>query len=174
MWPELKIVHGKPRHSQSQGRVKFLQFMKNRAFHSGIKRSPYRSMFGGPTKVGITSSIIPQEIFHSLHKEEDLEKLDDVDIDVSENTPLQSSLIETIEVSNIESVQDQQDEITETLTNSTEPFQSQSTDHQVMKDFQETHMDNKSSLTNELTKDNSDDTVVQDPAISDQLPSENQ
>lgn len=36
------------------------------------------------------------------------------------------------------------------------------------------HIDNKSPLTNELTKDNSDDTVVHDPVISDQLPSENQ
>ncbi|XP_031330464.1 KRAB-A domain-containing protein 2-like [Photinus pyralis] len=62
MWPEVKIVHGKPRHSQSQGSVeranrdieemlgawmdenqttdwpsgmKFIQFKKNRALHSG-------------------------------------------------------------------------------------------------------------------------------------------
>ena len=62
MWPEAKIVHGKPRHSQSQGSVeranrdieemlsawmeqnnsrnwptgvKFIQFQKNRALHSG-------------------------------------------------------------------------------------------------------------------------------------------
>ncbi|KMQ82993.1 krab-a domain-containing protein 2-like protein [Lasius niger] len=72
-WPELKIVHGKPRHSQSQGSVeranrdienmlaswmkdnnttkwsngvRFVQFMKNRALHSGIKQSPYKAMFG--------------------------------------------------------------------------------------------------------------------------------
>lgn len=77
-WPELKIVHGKPRHSQSQGsvkranqdienmlttwmqdnqstswsnRLKFIQFMKNRAFHSGIKRSPYEAMFGCAARV---------------------------------------------------------------------------------------------------------------------------
>lgn len=62
MWNEVKIVHGKPRHSQSQGSVeranrdvqemlaawmgdnnssdwpsalRFIQFKKNRAFHSG-------------------------------------------------------------------------------------------------------------------------------------------
>lgn len=62
MWPEVKIVHGKPRHSRSQGSVeranrdieemlsawmngnktkdwpvgvKFIQFKKNRALHSG-------------------------------------------------------------------------------------------------------------------------------------------
>ncbi|XP_049886670.1 KRAB-A domain-containing protein 2-like [Pectinophora gossypiella] len=73
LWPELKIVHGKPRHSQSQGSVeranqdienmisswlkdknstkwseglRYVQFMKNRAFHSGIKQSPYKALFG--------------------------------------------------------------------------------------------------------------------------------
>ncbi|KAK7602738.1 hypothetical protein V9T40_006712 [Parthenolecanium corni] len=72
MWPELKIVHGKPRHSQSQGSVecanqdienmlsgwlhenkterwsqglRFVQLMKNRAYHSGIKKTPYEAMF---------------------------------------------------------------------------------------------------------------------------------
>jgi hypothetical protein len=64
MWPDLNIVHGKPRHSQSQGRVeranqdienilriwmpdnninkwseglRFFQFMKNKTYHSRIK-----------------------------------------------------------------------------------------------------------------------------------------
>ncbi|XP_068228066.1 KRAB-A domain-containing protein 2-like [Palaemon carinicauda] len=67
LWPELSIVHGKPRHPQSQGSVerangdikdmlvawmadnstdwatgiKFVQFSKNSAYHVGIKRSPY-------------------------------------------------------------------------------------------------------------------------------------
>ncbi|GFU55536.1 KRAB-A domain-containing protein 2 [Trichonephila clavipes] len=71
--PALKIVHGKPRHSQSQGSVerankdienmlctwmqddksdhwsegwRFVQFMKNRAHHSGIKGTPYEALFG--------------------------------------------------------------------------------------------------------------------------------
>jgi hypothetical protein len=65
--PELKIVHGKPRHNQSQSSVeranqdienmlaswikdnhstnwsnglRYVQFMKNRSLHSGIKQSP--------------------------------------------------------------------------------------------------------------------------------------
>jgi len=65
MWDDVKIVHGKPRHSQSQGSVeranrdvedmlatwmaennstdwpsglKFIQFQKNRALHSGKKK----------------------------------------------------------------------------------------------------------------------------------------
>jgi len=67
MWPGMKLVHGKPRHSQSQGSVersnqdvrdmlvawmsdnntktwseglRFIQSKKNRALHSGIKTSP--------------------------------------------------------------------------------------------------------------------------------------
>jgi len=77
-----KIVHGKPRHSQSQGSVeranqdvenmlvswlednktkkwsnglKFVQLMKNRAYHYGTKHSPYEAMFGTPSKIGLTS-----------------------------------------------------------------------------------------------------------------------
>jgi len=73
MWPDLKIVHGKPRHSQTQGSVErenqdfenmlscwlesnhtskcseglsFVRRMKNRSFHEGIKYFPYEAMFG--------------------------------------------------------------------------------------------------------------------------------
>ena len=72
-WPEPKIVHGKPKHGQSQGRVvranqdvesmliiwmqdnqstswshglKFNQFLESNAVHSGMKRMPYEAMFG--------------------------------------------------------------------------------------------------------------------------------
>ncbi|CAH2245620.1 KRAB-A domain-containing 2-like [Pelobates cultripes] len=98
------MVNGKPRHSQSQGSVeranqdienmlttwmadnqtnkwsegvRFVQFMKNRAYHSEIQRSPYEAMFGCPTKVGLSSSIIPQSVLHSINTEEDLENLED-------------------------------------------------------------------------------------------------
>lgn len=98
-WPNLKIVHGKPRHSQSQGSVeranqdidnmlttwmqdndserwsdglRFVQLMKNRAFHSGIKRTPYEALFGSKIKVGIS---LPFEDTHNLESEEDLEKV---------------------------------------------------------------------------------------------------
>ncbi|XP_071181569.1 KRAB-A domain-containing protein 2-like [Mytilus edulis] len=99
LWPELVIVHGKPRHPQSQGSVersngdvhdmlvswmrdnvttkwatgiKFLQFQKNRRNHSGIKRSPYEAMFGCPPKVGLASSPIPTKLLETLQQEEDL------------------------------------------------------------------------------------------------------
>ncbi|XP_060871301.1 KRAB-A domain-containing protein 2-like [Metopolophium dirhodum] len=73
MREDLKILHEKPRHSQSQGSVKranqdvenilatwlqdnktkkwsegikFVQFIKNRSLHHGIKCSQYEAMFG--------------------------------------------------------------------------------------------------------------------------------
>ncbi|XP_050499952.1 KRAB-A domain-containing protein 2-like [Diabrotica virgifera virgifera] len=99
-WPNFKIVHGKPRHSQSQGSVeranqdvenmltiwmhdhkssnwsyglKFIQLMKNSALHSGIKRTPYEAMFGCPPKHGLATSSIPTEALTNVESEEDLE-----------------------------------------------------------------------------------------------------
>uniref|UniRef100_A0ABD2VUG2 Integrase catalytic domain-containing protein n=1 Tax=Trichogramma kaykai TaxID=54128 RepID=A0ABD2VUG2_9HYME len=92
LWPELNIVHGKPRHSQSQGSVEranrdiedmiatwlvdnksskwtdalpFIQFMKNRAYHSGIKQSPYKAMFGFDPRVGLTSANLPTDVIQT-------------------------------------------------------------------------------------------------------------
>lgn len=94
-------MHGKPRHSQSQGSVERanqdirnmlvasmkttqsvawaeklweIQFCKNRAFHAGIKRSPYEAIFGTKAKVGLTSSSLPDEILGRIESEEDLEE----------------------------------------------------------------------------------------------------
>ena len=73
LWPELKIVHSKPRMPQSQGSIErangdikdmlicwmddhnstdwttgitFVQFMKNSSHHTGIGMSPLKGMFG--------------------------------------------------------------------------------------------------------------------------------
>ena len=77
MWPGMKLVHGKPRHSQSQGSVersnqdvrdmvvawmsdntktwseglRFIHSKKNQALHSGIKTSPYEAMFGTAQRI---------------------------------------------------------------------------------------------------------------------------
>lgn len=102
LWPGMKVVHGKPRHSQSQGSVeranrdieeilgawlienktddwvaglKVVQFMKNRAYHQGIKRSPYEAMFGCPAKVGLKSTSLPENVINDIESEEDLMKL---------------------------------------------------------------------------------------------------
>lgn len=102
LWSELKIVHGKPRHSQSQGSVeranqdvenmiavwlkdngttkwseglRYVQFMKNRALHSGIKQSPYKAMFGIEPRVGLKTTSLPAELIENIDDEEDLLKL---------------------------------------------------------------------------------------------------
>lgn len=73
LWDGIKLVHGKPRHSQSQGSVvranqdvqhilatlmetkkkknwsqelKFVQMMKNRSYHSGIQQTPFEALCG--------------------------------------------------------------------------------------------------------------------------------
>ena len=98
--PELKIMHGKPRHSQSQGSVeranqdienmlttwmqdnqstslsnglKFIQFLKNRAFHYVIKRSPYKTMFGCAARVRLSTTSIPKEALNLLVDENQLQ-----------------------------------------------------------------------------------------------------
>jgi len=102
MWNDIKIVHGKPRHSELPGSVKrtnqdaenmlatwmetnnttkwseglrFVQAMKNRAYHEGIKCSPYEAMFGVPMKLGIANSVLPRNLTINMTTEEDLEKV---------------------------------------------------------------------------------------------------
>ena len=99
LWPDLTIVHGKPRHPQSQGSVerangdikdmlvawmsenntqdwtigiKFVQFQKNTAHHAGIKCSPYSALFGCDARIGLTSSSLPQKIIERMQSEDDL------------------------------------------------------------------------------------------------------
>lgn len=103
-WPEVKIVHGKPRHSQTQGSVERanqdieymlaaylkehkektwsqslqdIQIMKNRAYHSGILQSPYKAMFGIEFRAGLTSTNLPDDILGLIGGEiEDEEQLE--------------------------------------------------------------------------------------------------
>ena len=104
MWPGMKLVHGKPRHSESQGSVersdqdvrdmlvawmsdnnakawseglRFIQNKKNRALHSGIKTSPYETMFGTAQRIGLADSPLTEDIrlYSSIETEEELEEL---------------------------------------------------------------------------------------------------
>ncbi|XP_022183209.1 KRAB-A domain-containing protein 2-like [Myzus persicae] len=102
MWGDVKIVHGKPRHSQTQGSIeranrdveeilaswmadnkskdwpmalKFVQFHINRALNSGIGRSPYEAMFGCTARTGLASAGIPYDEIEKLKSEEDIEEL---------------------------------------------------------------------------------------------------
>ena len=113
MWPDLSMVHGKPRHPQSQGSVerangdikdmlvawmadnnsqdwatgiKFVQFYKNSSYHPGIKCSPYSAIFGCDARVGLTSSSLPKEDIDKLENEEDL-----YSVATQPNPPLQKA-----------------------------------------------------------------------------------
>ncbi|XP_063411146.1 KRAB-A domain-containing protein 2-like [Mytilus trossulus] len=102
LWSELVIVHGRPRHPQSQGAVeranadikemliswmndndtrqwseglRFVQFQKNRSYHRVIDQSPYHALFGSDPKIGLSSSSLPKELLPNLETEEDLVKV---------------------------------------------------------------------------------------------------
>ena len=54
--------------------LRFIQFMKNRALHDGIKQSPYEAMFGVPAKIGLETTCLPREIWERLKSEEDVQQ----------------------------------------------------------------------------------------------------
>ena len=95
-------MHGKPRHSQSQGSVErcnqdvesilacfrkdnntnkwseclsFVQWKKNSRYHSGIGQAPYEAMFGQPPKVGIKGGNLPDSIADKINSEEELQQV---------------------------------------------------------------------------------------------------
>jgi hypothetical protein len=101
MWPGMSVVHGKPRHSQSQGSVersnqdvrdmlvawmcdnntktwceglRFIQSKKNQAPHAGIKTSPYEAMSGTAQRIGLGDSPLTEGMYSSIETEE-LEQL---------------------------------------------------------------------------------------------------
>jgi len=99
LWPQLIMVHGKPRHPQSQGSVerangdikdmlhawmadnktqdwsvglRFVQHQKNSAHHSGITRTSFKALFGTDPRVGLASSSLALEVLERLQSEDDL------------------------------------------------------------------------------------------------------
>jgi len=92
MWPGMKLVHGKPRYSRSQGSVersnqdirdmlvawmsdntktwseglRFIQSKKNRALHSGIKTSPYEAMSGTEQRIGLGDYSLTEDTYSSI------------------------------------------------------------------------------------------------------------
>ncbi|XP_067125299.1 KRAB-A domain-containing protein 2-like [Centruroides vittatus] len=104
MWKDVKIVHGKPHHSQTQGSVEranqeiqnmltawmndndtnkrsdglpFVQFAKNTTYHEGICQSPYETKFGVKPKRGIASSSLPGKQIANIETKEQLEEIVD-------------------------------------------------------------------------------------------------
>ncbi|GFQ87378.1 KRAB-A domain-containing protein 2 [Trichonephila clavata] len=95
MWKNVKIVHGKPRHNQTQGSVEranqdmqniltawmndndtnkwsedlpFVQFAKITTYPEGIRQCPYEAMFGIKAKRGMASSFLPSEQIANISK----------------------------------------------------------------------------------------------------------
>jgi hypothetical protein len=54
---------------------RFVQAMKNRAYHKGTKCSPYEAMFGISMELGIANSVLPRKVTINMTTEEDLEKV---------------------------------------------------------------------------------------------------
>ena len=99
LWPGLKIIHGRPRHSQSQGSIErsngdiqgilgswmrdnnstnwshalpMVMYKKNNKFHSRLKLSPYKSVFGVDSFLGIQQFNLPVEEVEKLSTAKEL------------------------------------------------------------------------------------------------------
>ena len=95
-------MNGRARHPQSQGSVErsngdctnmlkmwmidnkslkwsialpFVQLQKNNSLHRIIKMSPYEALFGGPMKIGLASSSLPDELIKNITTENELRAL---------------------------------------------------------------------------------------------------
>lgn len=113
-WPHVRIVHGAPRHSQSQGSVEranrdikqmlatwvatqeqgerrwsaglsTVQFNYNAAFHSSIGQSPYECVFGMPPKRGL-ATLAKIHNLSGVETEEQLLALNDTATTATANT----------------------------------------------------------------------------------------
>jgi len=101
MWKECKIVHGSPKHPQSQGSVEranadvermvmqwmddnnatnwswgiqFIGHMKNNRYHEGIKQIPYVLRYGQPCRVGLSRMNLPPLLLNGIQTEEQLQE----------------------------------------------------------------------------------------------------
>jgi len=102
MWPGMKLLHGKQRHSQSQGSVersnqgvrdilvawmsdnntktwseglRVIQSKKHRALQSVIKTIPYEAMFGTVQRTRLGNFLLTEDTYSSIETEEELEQL---------------------------------------------------------------------------------------------------
>ena len=102
LWPELKLVTGRPRHPQSQGAVerlygviqdklkiwmkenkssqwsiglKFVQWQINISRHETVKNSPFKIMFGEEPMIGLASTVVPPSMHEKIQSEEDLDEV---------------------------------------------------------------------------------------------------
>ncbi|KAK4878163.1 hypothetical protein RN001_010669, partial [Aquatica leii] len=72
-WPDCKIVHGRPRHPESQGSVERSNQDVENMLRSWM--TPYRALFGADPKVGLKSTNLPNSVIKELRTEEELEDI---------------------------------------------------------------------------------------------------
>ena len=103
--PNMKILHGKPRHPESQGSVeranrdlknalaskmrdnsndlcwvkyvRRVQLEKNTTYHSTIGMTPFEALYNRKPSFGLSDLGIPSELASQIHDEEDLERVID-------------------------------------------------------------------------------------------------
>ena len=68
--------------------------MKNRAYHEGIKYSPYQAMFRQPMKVGLKTSNLPDDATDDVFAEEELEKITSGQDGDKQNDPTEDPTVE--------------------------------------------------------------------------------
>ncbi|GFV33665.1 uncharacterized protein TNCV_4567801 [Trichonephila clavipes] len=53
--------------------LKFIQFMRNRALHSGRKRTPYKALFACAPRVELSTTPISREVFDAVEDKQQFE-----------------------------------------------------------------------------------------------------
>ena len=156
LWPDLKIVHGRPRHPQSQGSVerantdvkemfatrfsenystqwseglRFIQFQKNRSYHHVIGQSPYKAQFGSDPKVGLSSSSVPRDLLPDIQTEEDLQAIFEANYVSTDNTDTDTAISETEHTTDTETETDATMSETDNITDTNTDTGGQVTAH---------------------------------------------
>ena len=72
--------------------LRFVQFQKNNSYHSGIKPSPFKALFGRDAQVGLLSASFPSEFLERLVSEDDLmiayQQFDPSQVSSGDRTPV--------------------------------------------------------------------------------------
>ena len=129
-WPTLKIVHGKPRHPESQGAVervnrdikdslfgmmhdhdndqcwvkylRWVQWNHNTSYHTAIRMSPYEAVYNKKPSIGLSNISIPQEFWAEINTKDDID-IFQKEIEQRESLEVDNELLDSIERSEFDS-----------------------------------------------------------------------